>query len=112
MGSYFHDLLFGPLLVLYSFYQWILDLVFSPEPPKPGAKLGRPKVAVIGAGLTGVSAASHIVGHGFDVTIFEAGGPESVGGIWSVRAPATSVTCVTIANTNNDRKSTTRQVFK
>ena len=33
---------------------------------------------------TGVSAASHCVGHGFDVTIFEAGDEKNLGGIWSV----------------------------
>lgn len=86
MSSYFHDVLFGPLLVLYSFYQWLADLIFSPEPPPPGASLSRPKIAVIGAGLTGVSAAAHIVGHGFDVHIFEAGSEDAVGGIWSVRS--------------------------
>ena len=42
------------------------------------------KCSLIGAGLTGVSAASHCVGHGFDVYIFEAGDKNSVGGIWSV----------------------------
>ncbi|EHK97331.1 putative Dimethylaniline monooxygenase [Glarea lozoyensis 74030] len=46
-------------------------------------ELGRPKIAIIGAGLTGVSAAAHCVGHGFDVQIFEAGPKEHLGGIWS-----------------------------
>ena len=40
-----------------------------------------PRIAVIGAGITGVSAACQIVGLGFDCHIFEAG--ESVGGIWN-----------------------------
>lgn len=33
--------------------------------------------------MTGVSSASHYVGHGFDCRIFEAGSKDSVGGIWS-----------------------------
>lgn len=74
-----------PVLSLYSLIQWILDKLLSPTPPPPNAILRRPRIAVIGAGLTGVSAASHCVGHGFDVTIFEAGDEKSIGGIWSVR---------------------------
>lgn len=69
---------------LYSFLQWLLDLIFAPNPPPPNANLSRPKVAIIGAGLTGVSSAAHCVGHGFDVTIFEAGDEKNLGGIWSV----------------------------
>jgi cation diffusion facilitator CzcD-associated flavoprotein CzcO len=72
-----------PILFLYQVLQYVLDFVLSPTPPPPQAKLVRPKIAVIGAGLTGVSAASHIVGHGFDCRIFEAGPRENVGGIWS-----------------------------
>lgn len=87
MYGLIHDVLFGPLLAIYGLYQWLLDKIFSPRPPPPHAVLGRPRIAVIGAGLTGVSAASHCVGHGFDVTIFEAGDRDAVGGIWSVGDP-------------------------
>ena len=66
-------LISGPLFYLYHLLQWFLDKILSPTPPPPHAKLNRPKIAVIGAGLTGVSAASHCVGHGFDCHIFEAG---------------------------------------
>jgi monoamine oxidase len=76
---------FSPFLWIYQIIQWILDQVFSPTPPPPHAHLRRPKIAIIGAGLTGVSSASHCVGHGFDVTIFEQGSREHLGGIWSVR---------------------------
>ena len=77
---------FHPLIWLYNLLQWLLDRLFSPNPPPPNAILSRPRIAIIGAGLTGVSAASHCVGHGFDVKIFEAGGRENLGGIWAVRA--------------------------
>lgn len=75
--------LLHPFAFIYQLIQWVLSNLFSPDPPKPGAKLGRPKIAIIGAGLTGVSAASHCVGHGFDVQIFEAGPRKQLGGIWS-----------------------------
>lgn len=75
---------FHPIEFFYSILQWILDFLLSPTPPPPHAHLSRPKIAIIGAGLTGVSAASHCVGHGFDVTLFEAGDEKSLGGIWSV----------------------------
>lgn len=76
---------FTPALWVYLLFQWILDKIFSPQPPPPRTTLYRPKIAVIGAGLTGVSAASHCIGHGFDVALFEAGGSDHVGGIWTVR---------------------------
>jgi heterodisulfide reductase subunit A-like polyferredoxin len=72
-----------PILFLCQVLQYVLDTLLSPTPPPPQANLARPKIAVIGAGLTGVSAASHIVGHGFDCRIFEAGPKEHLGGIWS-----------------------------
>lgn len=75
---------FHPFVFLYELWQWLLNILLSPNAPQPGAKLGRPKIAIIGAGLTGVSAASHCVGHGFDVQIFEAGPKKNLGGIWSV----------------------------
>ncbi|KAH7369232.1 hypothetical protein B0T11DRAFT_71846 [Plectosphaerella cucumerina] len=72
-----------PFLFFYGLFQWILDKVLSPTPPEPGAQLHRPKIAVIGAGLTGVASAAHCIGHGFDVVIFEAGPKSNLGGIWS-----------------------------
>lgn len=71
-------------LYLYQVLQWFLDKLLSPTPPPPHANLGRPKIAIIGAGLTGVAAASHCVGHGFDCRIFEKGPRKHLGGIWAV----------------------------
>lgn len=78
-----------PFVVFYTFFQNILSRIFAPSPPPPSgdANLRRPRIAIIGAGLTGVSAAAHCVGHGFDVQIFEARSKEKgLGGIWSVWA--------------------------
>lgn len=76
---------------LYMIFQSILNRIFSPVPPPPtkdSAKdLPRRRVAVIGAGLTGVSSAAHCVGHGLDVQIFESRPKDKgLGGIWSVSA--------------------------
>ncbi|KAF2108401.1 hypothetical protein BDV96DRAFT_264983 [Lophiotrema nucula] len=81
--SFLQQLITSPILFLYQIFQWFLDRLLSPTPPPPHADLKRPKIAVIGAGLTGVSAASHCVGHGFDCRIFEAGPRKNLGGIWS-----------------------------
>lgn len=76
--------LLHPLLFLYQLLQWFINKALAPYPPRENDQLTRPKIAIIGAGLTGVSAAAHCVGHGFDVTIFEAGSRDRLGGIWSV----------------------------
>lgn len=76
--------LFHPFMFLYQLWQLLLNKLLSPTPPPPGVKIQGPKIAVIGAGITGVSSASHCVGHGFDVQIFEAGPRKNLGGIWSV----------------------------
>ena len=75
---------FHPITWLYALLQFLIDKILSPSPPAPNTHLRRPRIAIIGAGLTGVSAASHCVGHGFDVVLFEAEGRENLGGIWSV----------------------------
>lgn len=69
---------------LYQAIQTIIVCIFAPNPRRPQAGVSGPRVAIIGAGITGVSSAAHCVGHGFDVAIFEAKGPENLGGIWSV----------------------------
>lgn len=80
---YLHQLINSPFEFLYRVIQLLLNYLLSPTPPPPNVNLGRPKIAIIGAGLTGVSSASHCVGHGFDCTIFEAGDRNSLGGIWA-----------------------------
>lgn len=76
--------LLHPFLFIFQVWQWAVDKILSPDPPKPSTRLRRPKIAIIGAGITGVTSAAHCIGHGFDVVIFEAGDEKSLGGIWSV----------------------------
>lgn len=81
-----------PFLQIFSFFyllfQDLLTWIFAPIPPPPASIAnGVPKkrVAIIGAGLTGVSSAAHCIGHGFDVQLFESRNKdEGLGGIWSV----------------------------
>lgn len=82
---------FHPVLFLYELLQNIVIFLFSPKPPRPGHKLYGPRVAIIGAGLSGISAAAHCVGHGSDVVIFEAGTRKNLGGIWSRVNPTSSL---------------------
>lgn len=82
-GEGLRQLINSPFTFLYQLIQLVLSYILSPTPPPLNVQLGRPKIAVIGAGLTGVSSAAHCVGHGFDVTIFEAGNEDNIGGIWS-----------------------------
>lgn len=57
-----------------------VHMLIYAQPPPPGPEFPKnPKgrIAVIGAGLTGVSSAAHAIAHGFDVVIYEQG--DSVG---------------------------------
>ena len=101
--------LFHPFIFLYQIFQWLTDKLLSPKPPGQNARQGRPKIAVIGAGITGVTAAAHCIGHGFEVVIFEAGSKDQVGGIWSVSYRSDS--SATLAN-NLCRESMRRLVCK
>lgn len=82
LDNWLQQLLNAPWTFLYTLIQIVLDKLLSPSPPAPGANIGGKKIAIIGAGITGVASASHCVGHGFDVTIFEQGGEDALGGIW------------------------------
>ncbi|KAH7125821.1 hypothetical protein EDB81DRAFT_860533 [Dactylonectria macrodidyma] len=85
MSSHHHleNPLLHPFLFLYGLLQWLTDKLLSPKAPQPNTKLHRPNIAVIGAGITGITSAAHCVGHGFETTIFESGSEDAVGGIWT-----------------------------
>ncbi|KZT65513.1 FAD/NAD(P)-binding domain-containing protein [Daedalea quercina L-15889] len=79
--------LFSPARVirsLFAAFYILIELViislFKPPVPPRNFK-SRARIAVVGAGLTGVSTAAHAIAHGFDVVIYDQN--ESVGGIWS-----------------------------
>jgi cation diffusion facilitator CzcD-associated flavoprotein CzcO len=65
---------------IYTFIQQLIIILFASK-PKPQKELTGPKIAIIGAGLTGISAGAHCIGAGSDVVIFEKS--EDVGGIWT-----------------------------
>jgi len=68
------------ILAIYQTIQVFVSYIFAPVPPQPDApKSGH--VAVIGAGVSGISTASQLISQGFDVTIFEKG--SETGGIWA-----------------------------
>ncbi|KAJ9262879.1 hypothetical protein DTO021C3_2993 [Paecilomyces variotii] len=78
--------------LVYQVIQFFVSKFFSPTPPAPRRRISNARrVAVIGAGITGVSSAAHCVGHGFEVTIFEAKGRDHLGGIWSQVNPTSSL---------------------
>lgn len=60
-------------------YGSLLNLSEKGEGPNAAI---RPRVAIIGAGITGISTACHILDAGYECHIFEAGPRESIGGIW------------------------------
>lgn len=71
-----------PLIALYTLLQHLLTTLFSPPPLRtPPPPLTGPRVAIIGAGITGISAAAHCVSHNSDVLIFESA--PAIGGIWA-----------------------------
>jgi heterodisulfide reductase subunit A-like polyferredoxin len=84
--SRIYNPLLHPILFAFQLLQWLVSTILSPTSPGRKPVLTRPRIAVIGAGITGVTSAAHCIGHGFDVVIFEAGGEDQVGGIWGVSA--------------------------
>ncbi|KAA1470893.1 FAD/NAD-P-binding domain-containing protein [Dentipellis sp. KUC8613] len=68
--------------IFYILVQGLIIFFFKPSPPNDD-KLEKPfgRIAIIGAGLTGVSSAAHCIAHNFDVVLYEAG--PRPGGIWS-----------------------------
>ncbi|KAL1744453.1 hypothetical protein HDZ31DRAFT_38620 [Schizophyllum fasciatum] len=72
--------------LLYIAVQVLIIVLFKPPPPRSPESPRQPygRIAVIGAGLTGVSSAAHCIAHNFEVTIFEAQPREKgLGGIWA-----------------------------
>lgn len=69
--------------IYYILIQKLIQWLFQPIPPKHADQPTKPRgrIAVVGAGLTGVSSAAHAIAHGFDVVIFEK--DDRVGGIWA-----------------------------
>lgn len=69
--------------IIYVAIQYVLAWTFAPPPPPHGHGDRKPfgRIAVIGAGLTGVSSAAHCIAHGFEVVIFES--KNETGGIWA-----------------------------
>ncbi|KAF9222244.1 FAD/NAD(P)-binding domain-containing protein [Gyrodon lividus] len=65
----------------YTFFQRLIIAVWKPTPPPKRIEHPYARIAIIGAGLTGVSSAAHAISHGFEVVIFEADG--CVGGVWA-----------------------------
>ena len=63
MIKYLFKILEGIILYLYEFIQLFISVFFSPLPPtKDSPRIGH--VAVIGAGITGISTAAHLRSHG------------------------------------------------
>ncbi|KDE08675.1 hypothetical protein MVLG_01133 [Microbotryum lychnidis-dioicae p1A1 Lamole] len=78
----FLNLFYALCNVGYQIYQAGVDLLFTaPYRPLPDGVEPFGRVAIIGAGLSGISSAAHLVAHGFDVVIYEA--DDKIGGIWA-----------------------------
>ncbi|OSC98613.1 FAD/NAD(P)-binding domain-containing protein [Trametes coccinea BRFM310] len=69
--------------LIYMFIQHVLIFLFKwPPPPGPEyPKSPKGRIAIIGAGVTGISSAAHAIAHGFDVVIYEQS--DTVGGVWT-----------------------------
>lgn len=72
LAQFPNQILIRITLYFYLLYQYALHWLFAPVyiPPAQDFKpLGR--IAIIGAGLTGISTAATFVDHGFEVRIYE-----------------------------------------
>lgn len=68
---------------VYELIQSIVVWVFSPPSHYASKHNNGLRIAVIGAGISGISSAAHCRGHGADVTVFEARSEKCLGGIWA-----------------------------
>ncbi|KAJ8689169.1 hypothetical protein PTI98_013219 [Pleurotus ostreatus] len=73
------------LNIVYIAIQAVIIILFKPPSSKCRKALAKPygRIAVIGAGLTGVSSAAHCVAHNFEVVIYEENSRDKLGGIWA-----------------------------
>ncbi|KAH9823907.1 hypothetical protein DFH28DRAFT_921424 [Melampsora americana] len=67
--------------LLYGFVQFIISQIFVVKFTKTKVEKPLGRVAIIGAGVTGVSSAAHLISHGFEVVIYEQ--KPKLGGIWA-----------------------------
>ncbi|KAF8839218.1 FAD/NAD(P)-binding domain-containing protein [Paxillus ammoniavirescens] len=88
LGGFLHftsNIVLVPLYLairaLYIFFQRLIIAGWKQAPPPERIKHPYGRIAVIGAGLTGISSAAHAISHGFEVVIFDA--DDRVGGIWA-----------------------------
>jgi len=70
---------------LYMAYQYIVCVLFTPHRPDPQKykseeKKFRGRIAVIGAGVSGVASACHAIANNFEVVMFDK--HDRPGGIW------------------------------
>ncbi|OJA17362.1 hypothetical protein AZE42_03903 [Rhizopogon vesiculosus] len=79
------NLILSPFFTVFRFVyitiQKLIVVLFKPNPPPEHIQHPYGRIAVIGAGLTGISSAAHAISHGFEVVIYEAS--DRPGGIWS-----------------------------
>ncbi len=68
---------------LYELVQNIVIWIFSPPRHYATEHDNGLRIAVVGAGISGVSSAAHCTGHGAAITIFEARSKDCLGGIWA-----------------------------
>ncbi|KAH9811541.1 hypothetical protein DFH28DRAFT_1084821 [Melampsora americana] len=61
--------------------QSLIAIIHSPKPPGPAPLKPLGRIAIIGAGVTGVSSAAHCVAHGFEVVMFDK--KNVTGGVWN-----------------------------
>ncbi|KAL8382137.1 hypothetical protein RB595_006088 [Gaeumannomyces hyphopodioides] len=78
-----HPFVFRSLSTAYKLGRKVVNNYLSPAPKAYHDVVGGPRIAVIGAGITGVAAAAYLLGYGFNVVIFEQNSKANMGGIWT-----------------------------
>ncbi|KLU82329.1 hypothetical protein MAPG_01402 [Magnaporthiopsis poae ATCC 64411] len=78
-----HPFVFRSLSTAYKLGRKVVNNYLTPDPKDYQDVVGGPRIAVIGAGITGVTAAAYLLGYGFNVVIFEKNPRANMGGIWT-----------------------------